>query len=712
MRKVPKKNIASHIRDIFHPERRNRGQDEKVLRDKPDIKLNAQVLEELEPPRKAEELVAGAKDPEIRTFPIRRFVTVFLVVAGGLFFIGGITTYYARVHERELVLKAAGELEELQSAVPDVKSLNFEDAQKKVRGSREDLARYAEEGWILSPGGIGDIWGFLRPAVKSIGALYGDFQEFSGRILELLGALDTLQTKWPEWLLKQGGHDFIATLEKIRDNLVAINDVSSRLNAPERMMKEVLPVSPGDYLGLQIEANRAKNFLDDLIPWLKHDGDRRFALFFMNSAELRPGGGFTGSYAEIILRQGSITDIVVRDINEADRFLEKKIVPPKPLQALVRRLRAADANWFFDFAASAGKTIELLEASELYRSEQKAFDGAFGITPRVVSDLLAFTGPIELPDSKFVVNSENVFTEIQREVQEDQAAGKKNTKTILQKLTPALMARLAADNSWRGKSFIERAGEWFEKKDAMVYFREPALQNFFDSLDMTGRVFDTPLSWNGDYLAVVHANIGGGKSDYAMKQEVKLESQIEADGTVTNRVVIRRTHAGRQFASWWYRETNQDYLKLFTPLGAQLAGASGVWDRKVASPVNYEREGYAVDENIKALESTLTSFVTHPGVVSFIEAGKNVFGAWSRTALGGTSELIFDYAHHAFAAPSDGGTYNVVLEKQSGGTGSYEVQINAPVGFHWRENGSPVFEYKTDDLPGRVILSLTFEKVL
>jgi predicted lipoprotein with Yx(FWY)xxD motif len=63
------------------------------------------------------------------------------------------------------------------------------------------------------------------------------------------------------------------------------------------------------------------------------------------------------------------------------------------------------------------------------------------------------------------------------------------------------------------------------------------------------------------------------------------------------------------------------------------------------------------------------------------------------------------------APPRDGGTYAVVLEKQAGASGKYHIEVSAPVGFRWKENGLPVFEYETDNLPGRLVLDLTFEKV-
>ena len=63
--------------------------------------------------------------------------------------------------------------------------------------------------------------------------------------------------------------------------------------------------------------------------------------------------------------------------------------------------------------------------------------------------------------------------------------------------------------------------------------------------------------------------------------------------------------------------------------------------------------------------------------------------------------------------------YQFVFEKQAGTSATlsaganrnYKFEINAPVGFRFRENGLPVFTYESDDTPGRLILNLILEKI-
>ena len=94
-------------------------------------------------------------------------------------------------------------------------------------------------------------------------------------------------------------------------------------------------------------------------------------VMLQNPSEIRPAGGFLGSYADVTIASGTITDISVHDIADVDMAFTQKIVPPKPLQLEVARLRPADANWFFDFPSSASKTISFFNESSLYSTDNR-----------------------------------------------------------------------------------------------------------------------------------------------------------------------------------------------------------------------------------------------------------------------------------------------------------------------------------------------------
>ena len=61
----------------------------------------------------------------------------------------------------------------------------------------------------------------------------------------------------------------------------------------------------------------------------------------------------------------------------------------------------------------------------------------------------------------------------------------------------------------------------FLNKDIQIYFQDVLIENYLKDFGVTGDIFQSPENFNGDYLAVVNANVGGGKSDLFIKQKIK-----------------------------------------------------------------------------------------------------------------------------------------------------------------------------------------------
>jgi hypothetical protein len=59
-----------------------------------------------------------------------------------------------------------------------------------------------------------------------------------------------------------------------------------------------------------------------------------------------------------------------------------------------------------------------------------------------------------------------------------------------------------------------------------------------------------------------------------------------------------------------------------------------------------------------------------------------------------------------------GEVYTFVFERQMGVVGEYSFAISAPVGFRFKENNLPVYEFHSKDPLGRTIITLTLEQVL
>ncbi|OGZ00791.1 MAG: hypothetical protein A3B13_00405 [Candidatus Liptonbacteria bacterium RIFCSPLOWO2_01_FULL_45_15] len=705
--RVPKKNISSRIADIISPRRKHEAAKERELAS--DSWIDKKTATEF----------LGSSEQKIDGKPKDNFIlskgksTVKKILLGSLFlFLATLLLLgagaYVKWNDALRYFNSTGE--EINNFINKNNQQENSSSSASARLNFFDIAK------------TNALW-------ENIGSAYSGFQNFSASGLGLLNELNVLGGNWPNLLLHGGGRELIEHLEKIKAYLESIGEANAKLTSLNIGLDTFLSDKYGSPLSIQLGFRHLDGFLGAVINWLSSEDERHILVLFENSSELRPGGGFIGSYADVVFSGGSIKSIEVHDINDADRKLEANIVPPKPLQAIQKSWTIANSNWFFDSSVSAAKTIQLMEKSKMYAGKI-SFDGAIAVSPGVVSDILEITGPIDLQSRNLTISKDNFITEIQNEVQAAQAKGIPS-KRILAELVPELLLKLDSLKAQDNRLAAEKLNEWISKKDLVVYFKNTSIQNFLDFYGASGKIFEIPSDFNGDYLAVPSANIGGGKSDLFIEQKVFFKTQLNSNGTANDHLEISRKHTAGKNDAWWYRLPNESYIKIFTPPDTSLSNFSGGWDRKISPKINYSKSGYVIDASIAEIESTLKKNFNFPTVEEFKESGKKVFGLWVKTDAGQTSKISMDYSVHLFSPPSDGQKYQFVFEKQSGlptivskasqaalpavassKAGSYHFEIYAPVGFSWKESNSPLFEYETADPPGRLMLNLTLKRDL
>jgi hypothetical protein len=274
-----------------------------------------------------------------------------------------------------------------------------------------------------------------------------------------------------------------------------------------------------------------------------------------------------------------------------------------------------------------------------------------------------------------------------------------------------MLQQLASSTPDVRAQIVQDAFNWIANKDVMAYFADPAFESFIKAYGAAGDEYRLPQNFNGDYLAVVNADINADKSEQYISQTVSYQATIGANGTLTAHVEIDRTHNGNRSPYWWYRTTNQDYLQLYVPAGTSLINEDGGIAKHVPSPINYARSGYSTDPLLGAIASDTAQIFAFPDVTARTDGDKEVFGLWTRVPAGQTTKAVFDYSHTLFTLPAPGVQYQFVFERQSGAGGEYKIEIDAPLGYVFAENGLASFMYDSTSTPGRNTFILTLQKL-
>jgi len=614
-----------------------------------------------------------------------------------LFVAGSVVSYY--VVRAGIKQSVAAQIGTLQQGVADLQDLDPQSAAQEFAALSSSTAPGA--------GNLLGIFSFLFRGGSQAMASFGDLTQ---QLTQLAGEVNALQAGVFDFASGKQGSGFTDQLTALRDTLAAIDTDSSQLStAATSLGSGSAPGGGNFYLPFKTQIEGAKSFLDAFIPWLADPAPHHVLVMLQNTSEMRPGGGFLGSYADVTIANGSIQNIAVHDIADVDAAFKPNIIPPVPLQLENARFRPADANWFFDFPTSASETINYFERSGLYAST--TFDGVIAVTPKVVSDLLSVTGPVTVSSTTFT--ADNLVTQVQAIVQKGQAAPASATypKAVLGALSQAIFTQLASSTDAEKQELLAMALDWIAKKDVMVYAANPAFENFAAGYGAAGDIYQLPQNFNGEYLAIADADINSDKSELYVAQKVAFDAQINADGTITDTLSIVRTHNGNQSKSWWYETTSQDYLQVFVPDGSSLVTESGGIVKNMPAPLNYAKQGYSTDPLVAAIASSTQSLFIYPAVTAHEEDGREVFATWARVAKGKSTEIDLNYTHRVFLPPAVGVQYQFVFDKQPGSVRSYDFTVDAPLGYVFAGNGLPTYEYTSDDPPGRLIVDLTLQKL-
>jgi len=605
------------------------------------------------------------------------------------------------------------QIAKLRPAVLSFNTRQIAESLTKVNKEFKGLESKAEQYQIIN---LSSLLGKIIPAFEEAPKALQTVSLINEKALSIAKELDYLKSNAIQLITKQKGNELIASLESLSSNLKAIETLNAEFKTQFSQIKNTSSqfaafseILDKNYIPISLKLYKGENFLSAFISLLKQTSDQHLLLIFQNPSEMRPAGGFIGSYGDLTLNQGNLKNIKVDDIYNADRQLNLKVMPPKQLQGITKNWGARDSNWFFDFPASAKKTMEFLEQSDLYKKTNTQFQGAIAINTDVLKTLIDIIGPIELPAYHLTLTGENFLEKIQYEIEagRDKKPGQ-NPKKILSALTPIIFEKMSDLSEEQKQNLIQKFQSHLDEKDVMIYFKDWQLQNFMENTGLAGNVMELPKDFSGDYLAVINANIASGKTDAFITQKISLNTKIDGNGKITDELSVSRNHQGQNEKYWWYRVDNKNYLKILAPEKSKMISINGNSLAPSQKLWNYGGK-YLSDPELYSIEKTaffMDKFQTWVGK----EFGKVSFGTWFNTPAGTEKELTVVYETGITLNIKDNQQYQFIFEKQSGETGSLEYSISAPPGYIWKESGENIFKYQTDQIKSREIINLILIK--
>ncbi len=466
------------------------------------------------------------------------------------------------------------------------------------------------------------------------------------------------------------------------DEAAALASRADPEDLPEELRSSVAELS--SMLGAAQGVLRESDAMTSLLAFVAGKQETRtYLLVFQNTAELRPSGGFMGSVAEITVDRGEIKRVRVPGGGPYDlrSELREHVAPPGPLQLIASRWEFQDANWFPDFAATADKIRWFWS-----RSGQPTLDGVVAVNSTLLEKLLAFTGPIEMPEYGKTLTAENVLFETQKAVELEYDKTENAPKKIIGDLFPLVLKQLREVPAERAPELLAVFADSLRSKDIQIWLTRPEEQEQVTRFGWLGRL--APSS--GDALAIVEANIAGQKTDTSIDENVLHEVEISEDGSIIDTVTLTRTHKASK-GELFRGVNNVSYVRFYVPEGSELLAAEG-----------FHPPSQGLFKNIPPEEGQdphLASLIQPQGQSQGLhvtrEFGRTAFGGWLQLEPGVTSVTKIRYRLPMTAFditrrlnPADGSAsgrpaYLGLLTSQSGKPGrTLESRVTYPE--QWR----------------------------
>ncbi len=421
---------------------------------------------------------------------------------------------------------------------------------------------------------------------------------------------------------------------------------------------------------------------------------RRYLIVFQNNRELRPTGGFMGSFAVLDVQKGKILSLTVPPGGTYDLQgqLSVRVKPPAPLLLTNNRWEFQDANWWPDFPASAQKMAWFYQ-----HGRGTTVDGVIAINATVFENLLSTLGPITNEKHDVTLDAATALDSLQYKVEVDYDKVSNTPKAIIGDLATQLIADLPKRDTADALKLLVTLHDSLQNKEIQAYFTDPETQRTMQEFGWSGEMVQTEP--HQDYLMAVNTNIHGQKSDAKMKQEIEHQADVQEDGSVINTVVIRRTHTG-SVGEIFSGIPNISYLRLYVPQGAVVLDAGGfstIGDASFRAPDQWATE----DTDLERTEVG-RKFDAKTGVEVYSSFGKTVLGNWIVTNPGETSEVFITYRIPSLVAMSDrpettpnkwesaffgakssqASRYSLVVQKQSGIDSDFTSTVIYPEVWH------------------------------
>ncbi len=393
---------------------------------------------------------------------------------------------------------------------------------------------------------------------------------------------------------------------------------------------------------------QAKEIIPTIPSTIALGSKKTYLLLFQNNNELRPTGGFIGSYALVTFSDGKLIDFNVEDVYAADGQLRGHVEPPPKLKEFLGQASwfLRDSNWDPDFPTTAQR-VEWFFLKETGRE----VDGVIAINLFTVQKLLKNLGPINLPDYNESITHQNIFERAEYYSEINFFPGSTQKKDFLGILAKTIFIHLQEQEP---RVFFKNALSLYQsltEKDTLLSLHDDKINQILNQLNWAGQIKTAPKKENtiNDYLFPIESNVGVNKANFFVERTIDHQVLVDKTGEIIT--TLNLVYQNDSPSESWPAGTYKNYLRVYCPQGSTL-------------------------ESLKINDQT----IPHSQIDTSLKHQKTIFGFLVKVPIRSTTKVSLSYRLPLkLDFQKELQNYKLLVQKQSGNKpDKIDLKINFP----------------------------------
>jgi hypothetical protein len=332
----------------------------------------------------------------------------------------------------------------------------------------------------------------------------------------------------------------------------------------------------------RLQAARAEGALRAFLSFAGADGDRRYLLFSQNPDEIRPTGGFIGTFGVItanangiaLERYGSSDEWALdpahaaAKVSSADAPVPFRIVSPPSNQLLLNS--NATPDWPTDAKLAADMWV---------RGGEAPVDGVLSFTPDALARMLTVLGPVDVPDFNETVTAANLIERADFHTHQEPATSTAQRKRFISSVTGVVIQRLlhVPASKWVELSKVMAAS--FESRESLAWSSHTEVQSVLSEFGWDGAFTGAA----GDFVGVSEFEFGA-KNARALRRTYDHHVTLNANGSAKVDTTVTISNPSPFHPD--YNINSLSYVVHYGPRGGVISDGTKTTDANESSLAN------------------------------------------------------------------------------------------------------------------------------